>query len=283
MRWSGPIGGVAVLAALLLAGGATAQGRAKSVGTPQGGELLDGFSVPLTGEYHRFYGPVRSRGTNFATVELAALLIRAARVVESYVPGPPLVIGDVSAEGGGDLGRHMSHNSGRDVDVLFYVRDADGKPAPPKGFTHFDGDGQCTSRRCGELRFDDQRNWWFVRTLLASEDVPVQYVFVSNPLKARLLAYAEARKEDPEILRRARRVLQEPKGSSPHADHYHIRVYCSAADRATGCRDRSPVWPWVAKVAEDGRADEDSREGEAAGAEGRAEKTAKGNEKGDAQ
>ncbi|GMV43212.1 MAG: hypothetical protein AMXMBFR64_49280 [Myxococcales bacterium] len=241
----------AVIGALLLAA-LGAEARPRSVGSPQGGELQDGFHVPLTGAWHSFYGPVRSRGTNYATLELAALLIRAARVVDDAVPGPPLVIADVSAEGGGDLGRHMSHNSGRDVDVLFYVQDLEGKPVRPRGFVAFDGDGRCAARGCDKVRFDDQRNWWFVRTLLASEDVPVQYVFVSDPLKERLLAYAAARGESPRILRRARKVLQEPRGSSPHADHYHVRIYCSAADRQGGCVDRQPVWPWVKGEASDG-------------------------------
>lgn len=240
----------AALLALLTLAVVPAGARPRSVGTPQGGELQDGFRVPLTGAWHKFYGPVRSRGTNFATLELAALLIRAARVVEDAVPGPPLVLGDVSAEHGGDLGRHMSHNSGRDVDVLFYVQDDEGKPVPPLGFKNFDGDGRCTGRKCSGVRFDDQRNWWFVRTLLASEDVPVQYVFVSDPLKERLLAYASARGESAEILKRARKVLQQPLSSSPHADHFHVRVYCAGTDRDRGCRDRRPIWPWVERQAE---------------------------------
>ena len=206
---------------------------------------MDGFRVPLTGAFHRFTGPVKSRGTNFATLELAALLIRAARVVEAAVPGPPMILGDMSAKHGGDLGRHKSHNSGRDVDVLFYVQDEDGKPAAPRGFHSFSGDGTCASRGCKGLWFDDQRNWWFLRTLLSSVDVPVQYVFVSEPLRARLLDYAEKRKEVPEIIARARKVLVQPRQSSPHDDHFHVRVYCSARDVEQGCVDKGPRWPWM--------------------------------------
>ena len=225
--------------------------RPRSVGTASSGRLVDGFEVPLSGKHHRFYGPVRSRGTNFATLEMAALLARAARVVAGALGGPPLVIADISKERGGDVGRHVSHNSGRDVDVLFYVFGSDGEPTRARGFYRFDGQGRCTSPKC-QLRIDWQRTWWFARTLLVSRLPAVQYVFVSGPIKRGLLRYAERHGEHPELLARAKVVLRQPVKSSPHDDHFHVRTYCTPGDRDNGCRDTGRRWPWVQP---DGRAD----------------------------
>lgn len=236
---------LAVSGAVALGIGWTAIAEARSVGAPADGALVDGFEVPLTGVRHRFHGPVRARGTNHATLELAALLARAAKAVEEAVPeSPPLVLGDMSLSHGGGVPRHASHQSGRDADLLFYVLDAAGRPVPSPGFVPFGPDG--LSRAPGPaLRLDVERTWRLVRTLLASRLPAVQYAFVSRPVRDLLLAHARARGEHPEILRRAARVLHEPSDSLPHDDHLHVRIYCSPRDRETGCEDTGPRWPWV--------------------------------------
>ncbi|MEZ4265442.1 MAG: penicillin-insensitive murein endopeptidase [Myxococcota bacterium] len=237
----------AMVALTLVAPGETIAG---SVGTTGAGRLENGFKLPLEGTWHEFAGPVRSRGTNYATIELAALIARAASTVAGAVPGAPLVLADASADGGGELARHASHESGRDVDLLFYVRDARGESVASPGFRSFDGAGRCTSERCA-LRLDVPRTWWLVRTLLASQRPAVQYLFVSEPVRALLLAHARARGEHAAIMRRAERVLHQPSDSSAHDDHFHLRVYCGPADRAAGCVDTGPRWSWVG---DDGRA-----------------------------
>jgi len=214
-----------------------------SVGTAQHGQLLNGFKLPLENPYISFYGKVDTRESNFATVELAALLVRAGKVVQEQLRGPKLTIGDCSSEGGGNIARHHSHNSGRDVDILFFVRNKKGKPIPAKRFDKFNKQGKCSRKGCS-LLFDLPRNWWTVRTLLASEQPIVQYIFVSKGLKKLLLQYAKKRGEHPKILQRARRVMMQPKDSSPHNDHFHVRIYCSEKDRLAGCIDTGRKWPW---------------------------------------
>ena len=215
-----------------------------SVGTPQDGTLEGGFEVPLTGAHHAFYGPVEARGTHFATLEVAALVAPVATTVSRELPGPPLVLGDLSADGGGRLARHASHTSGRDIDVLFYVLDARGEPVPARGFRRFDGDGRCRDDGCA-LQLDVPRTWWAVRTLVASREPAVQYLFVSNGLRALLLGWAERAGEHPELLRRARRVLRQPRDAAAHDDHLHVRTYCTPSDHAVGCQDTGTRWPWV--------------------------------------
>ena len=215
-----------------------------SVGTAQGGQLLNGFELPMDNPFISFYKKVDTRKSNFTTVELGALLVRTARVIQGRLPGPRLSIGDCSGEGGGNIPRHRSHNSGRDVDILFFVQDGQGRAVPPEKFARFDRNGRCVEKGC-HLALDLPRNWWAVRTLLASETPRVQHIFVSNPLKKLLLRYASKHGEHPTLLHRAQRVLSQPKGSAPHDDHFHVRVYCSDADRAQGCVDTGPRWSWI--------------------------------------
>jgi penicillin-insensitive murein endopeptidase len=227
-----------------LCGALASPAGAKSVGTPGDGRLVDGFKLPLTGTWHRFVGPVQARGTNFATLELAALIARAARTVARAEPGAPMVLADASVEDGGDLPRHASHESGRDVDVLFYVRDARGTSVPSPGFRRFDGDGRCVDEGC-ELSLDVARTWWAVRTFVASQRPAVQYIFVADPIRSLLLAHARRAGEHGAILRRAEHILRQPSDSSAHDDHLHLRVFCSPADHSAGCEDSGPRWAWV--------------------------------------
>jgi len=217
--------------------------RGGSVGAAHDGRLEGAVALPLDGHGYRFYGPVATRGTRFATLELGALIARAARVLHEHAPGPPLVVGDCSAEDGGRIPRHVSHQSGRDVDLLFLARDATGEPVELGRFVRFDGAGRCVSPGC-DVVFDVARNWWLVRTLVASREPAVQYIFVSEPLRALLIAHAEAHGEHPELLRRARRILHQPTSGAPHDDHFHVRIHCLRS-HSPRCRDVGPRWPWV--------------------------------------
>ncbi len=237
---------VAVLAAAVLAD-APEPCRGGSCGAAWNGRLVGGVAMPVKSRHTVLHGGKARQRSAYGTRELVELLTRAANVVGASVDGPPLVVGSLSDHDGGKLAGHKSHQTGRDVDILFYARDPAGKRRQSVGFYDFDGAGRCTHRRCEGWTFDDQRNWWLVRTMVWSKRPVVQWIFVSNPLRERLLAYAERRGEHPEILRRARKVLTQPGNSSPHADHYHVRVYCSVEDKAAGCRDGGPRWDWVGR------------------------------------
>ena len=39
--------------------------------------------------------------------------------------------------------------------------------------------------------------------------------------------------------------MVRPKNSSPHADHFHIRIFCTDGDLEFGCKDYGPEWAWV--------------------------------------
>jgi len=116
-------------------------------------------------------------------------------------------------------------------------------PAPPVG-------GARTARAGDLVFFDDARNWHFIRTLLLDPEANAQFVFCAWSIKQRLLEYATAHETSAEAIYRASFVLLQPSDGRPHSDHMHIRVACSAQDRALGCVDRGPLWPWLRKELE---------------------------------
>lgn len=223
-----------------------------SVGTSSDGLLLHGESLEDEGP-----GFVRARPgeeTRWATPKLLLALRRSAAAVAEFFPGTaPLRIGDLSLPGGGRHQRHRSHRTGRDADLLFYITDASGRSARARGWLAFDRFGAAAESRLpggrkgdGELFFfDDARNWHLVRTLLLDDEAQVQWIFISAGLKARLLRYAIAHEPSREAIFRASWVLQQPRRSSAHRDHFHVRVFCGEKQRALGCDDRGPVWPWL--------------------------------------
>ena len=147
---------------------------------------------------------------------------------------------------------HSSHQAGRDVDLHFYSVDAEGHPldAPHNDMIRYDADGKPYLRRGASYtetewerrRFDTARNWQLVEALLTDPEVRVQWVFVAQGLEDRLLQYATRKQRPAWVIEYARTVMYNPADAPPHDDHFHVRIYCSRADRFHGCVDRGPVW-----------------------------------------
>jgi penicillin-insensitive murein endopeptidase len=193
-------------------------------------------------------GYVRARpddeGHFGAPLLISALERGAAQVQADFPRTRPLRIGDISGPAGGDHERHGSHRTGRDVDILFYLLDEHGDSMDGSGFFSFDERG--VSAYAGKLAFfDTARNWALLRTLLADPSAPVQWIFCADGVKARLLAYAAEHEPDAAILLRAAYVVHQPSYGNPHRDHFHVRIACTAEERARGCLDDGPTWPWL--------------------------------------
>ena len=220
-----------------------------SFGYANHGVLLDGVALPETGP--GYFRAKLGEDTRWGAPVLRAALERAALAVQRAFPGgAPLVIGDISARNGGQHSRHGSHQTGRDVDILFYLQDATGRSVRGSGFYAFDELGASSIHAPnapvqGLALFDTARNWELVRSLLLDDEAPAQWIFCANGIKARLLHYAALYERDPEVLVRAAYVLHQPSTGNPHSDHFHVRIACTAAERATGCLDAGPTWPWV--------------------------------------
>ncbi len=179
-----------------------------SIGSPNGGILLNGVQMP-PGEHYELVDPLHAWGTQ-ETIDNLRSCIR--RVNEVHPGSHPLYIGHISARGGGRLSPHVSHQSGRDVDVSYYYRDA----------------SQRWYRRAGSGNLDLPRTWTFVRALLTETDV--QLILIDASIQRLLRRHATEIGEDPAWLESVfrggpggeRAIIRHARG---HATHIHIRFY----------------------------------------------------------
>lgn len=226
-------------------GGARKKDAPMSVGAPNQGKLRGARKLRVTDDVI-----TKKSSSTWGLPDLTNLIQRAARAVRKKHGGPALLVGDLSAKLGGPLVGHNSHQSGRDADIGFFVTNSKGKPFRAKRFLPFDDAG--VGKDVPWARFDDARNWAFVRALLTDEQVTVRHVFVTAGLEARLLAFAKQKKEPEELVTRAASVLMAPKDADVHDDHFHIRIACPEAMRGTCIEDSLPKAAAEPKASGDG-------------------------------
>ncbi len=228
-----------------LLGGAHRFVGSRSVGATTRGRLEEGVALPLDGPHHTALPGCRPRNTNWGTGELVALIQDVARVVGEEAPGPRLAVCNMSAEGGGRFEWSKSHRAGRDVDLAFFVRStSEGEePLPSPGLVRMRHDGY-SFEQPPRYGFDFARNWVLVKALAMQDVAPVQWIFVREGLKRRLLRHARAIGEPDATVARVALTLKQPSDADRHDDHFHVRLFCTAEDRAGGCRDVEPRWPW---------------------------------------
>ena len=214
----------------------------ESVGHPFNGRLHNGVRLPPNSPFHAAQRSTRIRNWLFGTGYLVRGIITTAMAVRHAVPGgEPLVVGNLSRKGGGDIKLSRSHNSGRDVDFAYYTASLDGKSVPSR-YHMFGADGRAKGARGFQL--DIPRNWAMVRALMENTEFEVQWIIVDPPIERLLLAYARKAGVPSDILFRAERMMTLPGYAKAHDDHAHIRVLCSPEDWARKCNNGGPVWPW---------------------------------------
>lgn len=222
-------------------------GTSISMGRPSGGYLVAGRRLPDKGEGYTTRETWRVRGNRYGTDELIDLLTAVGRQL-AKTPGEKLVVADLSMRGGGEARRwHRSHQSGRDVDLVYFMRDAQGTPMEADAMRVFDGNG--LARDGSGITIDIPRTWQLVRSLITAREAYVQWVFMFQPIANKLLEHAVAIGEPEAVLARARLVMKQPGDSARHDDHIHVRVYCSERDRAYGCVDIGPMEPLAERLA----------------------------------
>ncbi len=193
---------------------------AVGVGPPQSGWLVNGVQLPEN-DYYRLRLPPSSYGTTYAVeAVLRGIVLFEARADYDR----PLTFGSMSWRHGGPLTGHVSHQSGRDLDIglplqLKYQQGVGVKPD----------------------RVDWEVTWKLITAMFDTKDVVVVFLDydLQEPLykaAARLGASAEDRK----------RYLQYPRGAqapglirhSPgHDSHVHIRFACGPYEME--CADSS--------------------------------------------
>ncbi len=182
-----------------------------SFGTATRGFLLNAVYLPSDARWISV-DPTHAWGT----AETIDYLLTAIDAVHTEFPNsPPLFIGDLSRQRGGYLQPHLSHQSGKDVDVsYFYSRDA-------KWYT-----------RATAGNLDRQRTWAMIRALIARTDV--QYIFIDRRVQRLLRSYAEAAGEDRAWLESIfDGIPGEPaviRHEPGHDTHFHVRFFNPIAE-----------------------------------------------------
>jgi len=191
-----------------------------SLGSANAGALINGVQASET----PLYRPI-SPGGAWATREtLDYLGVALGRVHEQFPDTPPLELGDISGKRGGASPPHLSHQSGRDVDIAYFYNN-----------------GARWYARGNAKNLDLPRNWAFVRALIAETDVDL--ILIDSSIQRLLEEYALEQGEDrawlagvfrgapgavgagdPSATRplRLRPIIRHAPG---HATHIHIRFF----------------------------------------------------------
>lgn len=143
-----------------------------------------------------------------------------------------IMIGDISRRHGGEYGPHLSHQSGRDIDIWLI----------PLGGHYRQGCPHCGTNDC-RPEPDTEVNWdltW--RLVQALDELPkvnnrsvIEMIFLSAPQQKQLLAAAIRAKTDAATLKR---MIQFPRKGWPalvqdspgHDHHMHARFRCGPDD-----------------------------------------------------
>ncbi len=177
-----------------------------SLGQPSAGALLNGVSAESS-ELFQLVDANHAYGTR----ETIDFLSAAVRKVQAEFPATaPLSLGHISAARGGPLRPHISHQSGRDVDISFYYE--------PAGRWY---------ARATEKNLDLPRTWAFVRALVTETDV--EMILIDQGVQEWIRRYALAQKEDADWvdgLFRGRGSQRAIVRHAPgHATHIHVRFF----------------------------------------------------------
>ncbi len=156
----------------------------------------------------RVVNPRETWGTQ-ETIDYLSHTIR--RVREMYPDTPDINIGDISRANGGHIAPHLSHQSGRDVDLGFYYLD-----------------GSAWYSKANAKNLDVPRTWALLKVTITETDV--EAIFLDRKIQATLRSYATELGESEEWLDQVfggpttnlRPLVLHEEG---HQTHLHIRYY----------------------------------------------------------
>lgn len=201
----------------------------QSLGLPWRGRLQAASRLQV-GEGYLVRRPHRAFGTETTIAHVQNAL---AAVRRSFPELHDIAIGDLSAEHGGPISDHRSHQSGRDIDIgLLFTTKPAGYPASFVVGT--------------EETLHAAANWALLSALADTSalDGGASMIFLDYEVQGVLYRWAQAEGIDAEVLEK---VFQYPRGkrasvglvrhAANHADHFHVRFACASAEAE--CRERA--------------------------------------------
>jgi len=196
----------------------------QSIGAPNRGRLRGGIPLP-EGRYWQLRD---HRKRAYGTRDTITALLQAFNAYgEAFPDAPPIRLGEISQRNGGRVFPHVSHRTGRDVDIGYILT-----RAPSEGRYWV------TAR---PETFDVEKNWFLIKALVSTGKV--QRIFISASLQ-KLLRERAAEELTPEEMARYFRMPGRDRDEPPlirdwngHRDHMHVRFRCEEGNKC--CRSRS--------------------------------------------
>jgi len=178
-----------------------------SIGSPNRGSLVGGASIGHSGNGY-VLAPSRTRtwATRQTVSDVKSCM---ARYRKAFRKGPPVNVGDLSARNGGGAAPHVSHESGRDVDVGYVT-------TPPQSRGFFD-------RKARPGNLDYPKQWAVLKCFL--DNPRTQMIFIEASVADALQQYA------------AKKKAWRPKYNGilrldrDHDTHMHVRFKCPKGDK----------------------------------------------------
>jgi len=194
----------------------------QSIGLPWDGMLRMGSRLP-DGDGYVIRRPARAFGTR-ETIEIVHRVV--TEVLEAFPDTHVLALGDISAEHGGAITEHHSHQSGRDADIgLFYIEKPAGYPA--------------SFVRATEDNLDREATFALISAFAdtADENGGAQMIFLDFEVQGLLYEWALDHGVGE---KRLDRLFQYPHGRGAgegfvrhepnHDNHMHVRFKCPNED-----------------------------------------------------
>ncbi len=165
----------------------------------------------------------------FGTLHMVENIRQVARLVKARHPkAHKLSVGDLSAKGGGKISHHVSHQSGRDVDLGFYFT------RKPRGYPK-----TFITATAANLNF--AATWTMLRSFADTADDKggVYMMFLDYDVQKMLYDWARERGVARSVLHwmfqypRGRHVREGLIRHEPgHAGHVHVRFKCAPKDKS---------------------------------------------------
>lgn len=197
----------------------------ESVGRPNKGKLIHGINLDPDGDNQGLGWSVNaSRSTIWGTPETIRAIKRCGRYYRSFFPigkSASIPVGSISKRDGGPIGKHKSHQSGRDVDIGFIRK----KPPPPGIFVN-------TSAK----QLDLYKQWVVTKCFLDNPETKM--IIIERSLVRALRRYIKRiYKTRPAKLKKYLAFFPRKKGravilpDNDHKSHMHVRFHCPKNDR----------------------------------------------------
>lgn len=198
----------------------------QSVGSPSKGSLIGGVRMPYDGAGYKIN---RERDKIWATPETIKHVKKCMAKYRQRFPlkgknhGPTITIGDLSLENGGPAPPHVSHQSGRDVDIGYIT-------IPPQTPGLFD-------READGSNLDKEKQWFVVKCFLDNKDTQMIImdwsVFYALESYIKQLVKNKKTKLDKKYLGYFTNPTNKTRiiGDNEHKTHMHVRFRCPKNDR----------------------------------------------------